>query len=148
MADSESFTNLRPAASVAAGGFVGATARHAVALAAPTPEGGTLAVNVAGSFLLGLLLYEARLAGVLSARIRLALGTGVLSSFTTYSTFAVQTAALGGVGGLGGGTAGGATGTAAPAGVVPRAAAVNVLANYALGFLAVVAAGLVARWLS
>lgn len=53
----------------------------------------TFAVNMVGSFLLGLLV------AVLAARgddvgpqrlVRLALGTGVLGGFTTYSTFIVE----------------------------------------------------------
>ena len=51
----------------------------------------TLAVNLAGSFLLGLL------AGLLTSRfrradprVRLLLGTGLLGSFTTYGTFAAE----------------------------------------------------------
>ncbi|QKG92158.1 CrcB family protein [Halorubrum salinarum] len=93
---------------VAAGGFLGAVARHAVdvgaseaaaaaaaasgvAVAGGAPTGaGTLAANVAGSFALGLLLTRAS-----SDRIRLFVGTGALSSFTTYSTFVGDAVALG-----------------------------------------------------
>jgi CrcB protein len=107
-----------PVLLVAVGGFVGATSRHAVALALPGGfPWGTLAVNVAGSFALGVLLYEARIADLLSAETRLVVGTGFLSSFTTYSTFAVQTASL-----------------------PPTLAVANVAANYVLGLLAVLSA--------
>ncbi|WP_433626816.1 fluoride efflux transporter CrcB [Halomicrococcus sp. NG-SE-24] len=107
-----------PVLLVAVGGFVGATLRHAVAVALPGGfPWGTLAVNVAGSFALGVLLYEARLADLLSAETRLVVGTGFLSSFTTYSTFAVQTASLS-----------------------PTLAVANVAANYVLGLLAVLSA--------
>jgi CrcB protein len=89
---------------VAAGGFLGAVARHAVdvgvgeAVAAATavvgggaPTGaGTLVANVAGSFALGLLLTRAS-----SDRVRLFVGSGALSSFTTYSTFVADAVALG-----------------------------------------------------
>lgn len=89
---------------VAAGGFLGAVARHAVdlgageAVAAATaaagggaPTGaGTLVANVAGSFALGLLLTRAS-----SDRVRLFVGTGALSSFTTYSTFVADAVAIG-----------------------------------------------------
>jgi len=71
-------------------------------------------------FALGILLYESRLVGVIGPETRLILGTGFLSSFTTYSTFAAETAAL-----------------------APSLAAANVGANYALGLLAVLAG----RWL-
>jgi CrcB protein len=80
---------------VAAGGAVGALARHAVSLAVPGAAG-TLAVNVAGSLLLGAFVARST-----DARLHLLVGTGALSSFTTYSTFAVETTALGVAGGAG-----------------------------------------------
>lgn len=106
-----------PLALIAVGGFLGAVSRYAVGVALPagTLPWGTLAANVCGSFALGVVLYEARLAGVLGPETRLVLGTGFLSSFTTYSTFASETAAL-----------------------APELAALNVALNYALGFAAVV----------
>lgn len=79
---------------VAAGGTVGTAARYAVAIAfAGSPRSfpwATLAVNLAGSLALGVLV------GVLDRRehpplLRLFLATGVLGAFTTYSTFAVET---------------------------------------------------------
>ena len=79
---------------VAAGGMVGTAARYAVAAAfassAQSFPWATLGVNLAGSFLLGVLV------GVLDRRehsplVRLFLATGVLGAFTTYSTFAVET---------------------------------------------------------
>ncbi|RBI64666.1 chromosome condensation protein CrcB [halophilic archaeon] len=116
--NTHSLKRAEPVLLVAVGGFVGATLRHVVAVALPGGfPWGTLAVNVAGSFALGVLLYEARLADLLSAETRLVVGTGFLSSFTTYSTFAVQTASLS-----------------------PRLAVANVAANYVLGLLAVLSA--------
>ncbi|MFC7097924.1 fluoride efflux transporter FluC [Halobaculum marinum] len=76
---------------VAAGGAVGASARYAVGAALPGLWG-TLAANVSGSLLLGFLLYEALRTDRLGDRTRTLLATGVLSSYTTYSTFAVETA--------------------------------------------------------
>ena len=113
-----------PLVLVALGGFVGAIARHALAVSLPTAglPWGTLAANVLGAFALGVLLYEARLSGMLSPETRLVVGTGFLSSFTTYSTFAVETA-----------------------GLAPAFAVANVAANYVLGFLAVVCGRWVAR---
>jgi CrcB protein len=124
----EALRRLEPLLLVAVGGFVGAVARWAVAGALPTTAlpYGTLAANVAGAFLLGVLLYENRLVGALSPETRYVLGTGFCSSFTTYSTFAVETAGL-------------ATGSGATLAVA------NVALNYALGFLAVVCGQLVAR---
>lgn len=53
----------------------------------------TLTVNVAGAFLLGLLLEALLRAGAETSRIRLtrlALGTGILGGFTTYSALALE----------------------------------------------------------
>lgn len=123
MSDTGRVHRVEPLVLVALGGFAGATCRYLVDLAAPVGfPWGTLAVNVVGSFLLGVLLYESRLVGALSAETRLVVGTGFLSSFTTYSTFALETASLD-----------------------PRLAVVNVAANYALGLLAVLAGRLLAR---
>ena len=99
---------------VAVGGFAGANLRYAVSLLAPGLLG-TLVVNAAGSLTLGVLVYTAADAGTVGERARRLLGTGVLSSLTTYSTFAVQTA-----------------------GVSPELVVANVAANYLLGFLGVV----------
>lgn len=74
---------------IAAGGFAGATARYLLGTLVAGPEG-TLLVNAAGSFAL------ATTTGVVdSPRLRVFLATGLLSSFTTYSTFAVESASLG-----------------------------------------------------
>lgn len=54
---------------------------------------GTLAVNVIGSFLLGLLM-EVALATDFPPTLRLALTTGVMGGFTTYSTFNYETLRL------------------------------------------------------
>ncbi|QQR99748.1 MAG: CrcB family protein [Austwickia sp.] len=95
---------LRPALllTVAAGGSVGTLTRALLAAAFPPAPGGwpwvTFGVNVTGAFLLGLVLQALALRGPdEGARrlTRLALGTGVLGGYTTYSTFAVETAALG-----------------------------------------------------
>jgi CrcB protein len=92
---------------VAVGGFVGAILRWGVGVVVPN-EPGTLVVNVVGSFALGVLVTVAT-----THRTRLLVGTGLLSSFTTYSTFAVETA-----------------------GLVPTMGLVNVGANYTLGIAA------------
>ena len=72
---------------VAAGAALGATLRFWVAhhLDDRTPWG-TLAVNVAGSFVLGLLVGSDPSAHALAL-----LGTGFCGGLTTYSAFAVQT---------------------------------------------------------
>ena len=76
---------------VAAGGAAGALLRYGVDLAVGGPAA-TLLVNVVGSFALGILTV-----GVLPERVRLFAATGLCSSFTTYSTFVVDTLSLGGV---------------------------------------------------
>lgn len=84
---------LRRLLLVALGGTLGTAARLAVALLLPDAGGfplSTLAVNVAGALLLGVL--AARLPG--SSDMRVFLGTGILGGFTTYSAFAVGTVQL------------------------------------------------------
>jgi len=105
---------------VAAGAFAGANLRHVVGIGLGGPVG-TLAANALGSVLLGVLLYEAHFAGRLSRETRLLLGTGLLSSFTTYSTFVLDAV------------------TATPAVAVGY-----VLASYGLGFAGV----LLGRWIA
>ena len=76
---------------VALGAAIGAPLRYVVAsrLDGRFPWG-TLAVNVAGSFLLGLFTALA-----LDEQALAMLGTGFCGGFTTYSAFAVQTHAQG-----------------------------------------------------
>ncbi|MGO4599235.1 CrcB family protein [Terrabacter sp. 2RAF25] len=84
---------------VFAGGALGTGVRAALENAAPADPAGlpwtTLAINVIGSLLLGLLLETLARTGADAGRrraARLTLGTGLLGGFTTYSTFAVETA--------------------------------------------------------
>lgn len=79
---------------VAVGGFAGSLLRFGVGLLLPGP-GGTLVVNVAGSLALGGLVGAFRRSDAVGRRITLVAGTGLLSSFTTYSTFVVQSAGVG-----------------------------------------------------
>ena len=85
---------------VALGGALGASCRHlanigALRLFGPSFPVGTLAVNVVGGLLMGLL------AGFLALRysdggqgIRLFLGTGILGGFTTFSAFSLDAVLL------------------------------------------------------
>ena len=52
---------------------------------------GTLAVNTIGSFLLGLIMEIGGSGGLLGPTLRIALTTGVMGGFTTYSTFNYET---------------------------------------------------------
>ena len=78
------------------GGAAGTGARYLLsgwalaALGAGFPYG-TLAVNVIGSFCVGLLVQVGIATPVLSPTLRLALTTGVMGGFTTYSTFNYET---------------------------------------------------------
>ena len=76
---------------VCLGGAIGSGARYLVALWAASALGvafpfGTLMVNLAGSFLLGVLMHVGA-----STEWRLFLATGMLGGFTTYSTFNYET---------------------------------------------------------
>lgn len=81
---------------VALGGAFGTLARQLVGQWLPERSGwpvGTLVVNVLGAFLLGVLLEALLRRGRESTRgraVRLALGTGLLGGFTTFSALAVE----------------------------------------------------------
>lgn len=85
---------------VALGGGLGAAGRHLVNLAAlrafgPGFPAGTLAVNVIGSLLMGLLVgWLASRAGGSGNALRLFLATGFLGGFTTFSAFSLDVATL------------------------------------------------------
>jgi len=78
------------------GGAAGTGARYLLSLGALLLLGagfpwGTFAVNVIGSFLLGSVMHVALTTNLLAPTVRLALTTGVLGGFTTYSTFNNET---------------------------------------------------------
>lgn len=85
---------------VGVGGFLGSVGRFVVAgffnrlspaLAFPI---GTLAVNILGCFLIGLLYALAESRNILGTDTRIFLFIGVLGGFTTYSTFGFESLAL------------------------------------------------------
>jgi fluoride exporter len=83
---------------VALGAAVGAPLRYLVDRAVQRRHDsvfpwGTFAVNVAGSFLLGLLVAGATAHGVPGSLVAL-LGTGLCGALTTYSTFGYETIRL------------------------------------------------------
>jgi CrcB protein len=86
---------------VALGGALGALCRYYVSLLLlPALQGtalagyplATLLVNVGGSFLLSLLLFQEQM--VIPPALRAAIGTGFIGSFTTFSTFEFESALL------------------------------------------------------
>src|SRR5665648_349270 len=78
---------------IGTGGFFGAIARYLISTSA-APLVSTLIVNITGSFLLGLLMYSNEYTGRFSPKTRYFAATGFLGSFTTFSTFAVQSISL------------------------------------------------------
>ena len=85
---------------VGVGGFLGSVGRFMIsgffnrlspALAFPI---GTLAVNILGCFLIGLLHGLAESRNILGTDTRIFLFIGVLGGFTTYSTFGFESLAL------------------------------------------------------
>ena len=99
---------------VAIGGFAGSNLRYYVDLTISPSLMATMTVNVLGCFALGFLLYEEMYGSVISDSGRTVLATGFISSFTTYSTFIIDTVTS-----------------------VPVLAVGYVIGSYALGFAAV-----------
>lgn len=84
---------------VCVGGAFGSGSRYLLSAwvqgaAASTFPWGTLAVNGIGSFLLSLLMVIGLETEAFSPLLRLALTTGVMGGFTTYSTFNYETQKL------------------------------------------------------
>ncbi len=117
---------MRTILMVGLGGFVGAVARHFMGawvqqrLGMPFPYG-TFFVNAMGCLFFGALMACAETRVGLSPDTRLLVGVGLLGSFTTFSTFGVETMYLARAGEM-------------------RMAFLNVTANLAVG-LAFVWAG-------
>lgn len=121
MTTNHTLVRLEVLALIGIGGFAGSNLRYFVGFIAPGIPG-TLLVNTLGSFALGFLLYEAIYSGLLAEQTLIVAGTGFLSSFTTYSTFALESL------------------QASPLLLVG-----NVLATYMLGFTGVLAGRALAR---
>jgi len=82
------------------GGGIGAGLRHLSGIAAlrlmgPAFPWGTLFVNVAGSFIMGVFItWLVKRTGGTSQELRLFVATGVLGGFTTFSAFSLDVANL------------------------------------------------------
>lgn len=103
----ETGRNLQPGLQkcllVMVGGSLGAASRYGVSLVAARFWGshfawGTLAVNLVGCFLIGLLFALSDRARFLTPDLRLFLVTGYLGALTTFSTFALETVNAGRLG--------------------------------------------------
>ena len=82
------------------GGSLGAASRYAVSLLTARLFGpqfpyGTMVVNLAGCFLIGLLFALADRSRLLTPDVRLLLITGYLGALTTFSTFSLETVSAG-----------------------------------------------------
>ncbi|MHC3436739.1 fluoride efflux transporter FluC [Natrialbaceae archaeon A-gly3] len=122
MADDHPLRRLETLALIAVGGFAGSNLRFFAVGHLPETQA-VLLVNVLGSLVLGFVVYEAQYTGILDPTARVVLTTGFLSSLTTYSTFALQSALAAG----------------------PLEVAAIVVGNYGLGFIGVLLGRAVAR---
>ena len=76
---------------VAIGGAIGALARYLTTTMLPIDSHwSTLAINLSGSFLLGIIAGGMHSSGAISDELLLLIGTGILGAFTTMSTFSVD----------------------------------------------------------
>lgn len=84
---------------VALGGAIGASSRHLVGIAmlrllGPGFPWGTLMVNIAGAFAMGVIVELMALKLEVSNELRLFLATGILGGFTTFSAFSLEVALM------------------------------------------------------
>lgn len=85
---------------VGVAGMIGALLRYALGLAVPADVGsgafpaGTFIANMIGSFVLGWFTTYISVMKRLHPHLLTAIGTGLIGSFTTFSTFSVETVRL------------------------------------------------------
>lgn len=94
------------------GGFLGATTRYAFTILFPTLFA-TIFINTLGSLFIGILFYTGTFTERSNPMLHFLLVIGFLASFTTYSTFALETF------------------------MSPQFAMLNILLTYILGFVGV-----------
>ncbi len=87
---------MRVVLAIALGGALGSVARYGVGVVAARAFGasfpwGTLAVNVFGCFLIGVVLHAADERAGMAPATRLFVATGFLGGFTTFSAFGLET---------------------------------------------------------
>jgi CrcB protein len=86
---------MRTVVAIAVAGAIGALARWGLGSwfgqRFPTFPWGTLVINVSGSFVIGVLFVALVERGIGSSTMRLALMTGLLGAYTTFSTFSLET---------------------------------------------------------
>jgi len=83
--------------SVVFGGFIGAITRYGIGEWIPTSNSfplGTLLINLLGCFFLGWFLTLIIIRKKIRTEYTLFIGTGLIGSFTTFSTFSVETILL------------------------------------------------------
>lgn len=83
----------------AAGGAIGSAGRYLINIGSAALLGmsfpwGTLIVNIAGSFIMGLVIALAALKLTLPNEMRVFIVTGILGGFTTFSAFSLDFAVL------------------------------------------------------
>lgn len=83
-----------PVVTIALGGFLGSVLRYVIDKQVASLEG-TLLVNTLGCFGMGIFMYEAMYLGRFGRTTRLFFAVGMIGSFTTFSTLAVQTFSAG-----------------------------------------------------
>jgi CrcB protein len=84
---------------VAVGAMIGGLLRYIVSISFSSPVAGsfpwsTLAINVIGSFFLGLVMQFVGERHIIGDSVKLFLTIGVIGSFTTFSTFSYETLSL------------------------------------------------------
>lgn len=125
MARTHPLEQLEAVLIIGVGGFAGSNLRYFVELFVPSSLLATATVNVLGCVALGFLLYEELYGGTITQSSQTILGTGFIASFTTYSTFIIDTMTT-----------------------EPVLALGYVLGSYAVGFAAVIVGREGARWVT